>query len=101
MKDGYVQTPYFSSYLIPTVLDVPDQVQSVILEIPDPQGPWGVRGMAGMPYIPYAAAVAAAVHDATGVQLVVCRAASTSTIEALHRTQIQEKTVLLQCFYDS
>ncbi len=67
MEDGYVQTPYFSNYLIPTVLDVPDKVQSLIMEYPDPQGPWGARGMAEMPYLPYAPAVIDAVHDATGV----------------------------------
>ncbi len=66
-KDGYVQTPHFSTYLIPTVLDVPEQVQSLILEYPDPNGPWGVRGMAEMPLLPVAPAVMAAIHDATGV----------------------------------
>jgi len=63
---GYVQTQYLSTYLIPTVLDVPDRVQSVILEYPDPRGPWGARGMAEMPYLPLAPALTAAVHDATG-----------------------------------
>ncbi|MDP6793176.1 MAG: xanthine dehydrogenase family protein molybdopterin-binding subunit [Anaerolineales bacterium] len=67
MKDGYVETPYFSNYLIPTSLDVPERVEMVILEYADPQGPWGVRGMAEMPFIPYAPAVTAAVHAATGV----------------------------------
>ncbi len=66
-KDGYVQTQHLSTYLIPTVLDVPDQVESVILEYADPIGPWGARGMAEMPFLPLAPAVIAAVHDATGV----------------------------------
>lgn len=66
-EKGYVKTPFLSNYLIPTVLDVPDRVTSLILEFPDHVGPWGVRGMAEMPYIPFAAAVIAAVHDATGV----------------------------------
>lgn len=66
-ENGYVKTPFLSNYLIPTVLDVPDKVKSLILEYPDHVGPWGVRGMAEMPYIPFAAAVVAAVHDATGV----------------------------------
>lgn len=66
-EDGYVKTPLLSNYLIPTVLDVPDRVQSLILEYADQVGPWGVRGMAEMPYIPFAPAVIAAVHDATGV----------------------------------
>ena len=66
-KDGYVQTQHLSTYLIPTVLDVPDRVQSLILEYPDPNGPLGARGMAEMPFLPVAPAVIAAVHDATGV----------------------------------
>src|SRR5574341_383885 len=67
MKDGGVLTPYLSNYLIPGVMDVPERVDSVILEFPDENGPWGVRGMAEMPFIPLAPAVIAAVHDATGV----------------------------------
>jgi CO/xanthine dehydrogenase Mo-binding subunit len=66
-KDGFVLTDKFSTYLIPTVLDVPEQVQSLILEYPDPIGPYGARGMAEMPYLPLAPAVTAAVHAATGV----------------------------------
>ncbi|MGB9641317.1 MAG: xanthine dehydrogenase family protein molybdopterin-binding subunit [Anaerolineales bacterium] len=66
-KDGYVQTPHLSTYLIPTVLDVPERVESLILEYPDPIGPWGARGMAEMPFLPLAPAIMAAVQDATGV----------------------------------
>ncbi len=66
-QDGYVQTQHLSTYLIPTVLDLPERVDSVILEYPDPIGPWGARGMAEMPFLPVAPAVVAAVHDATGV----------------------------------
>lgn len=66
-KDGFVQTQHLSTYLIPTVLDVPDRVQSLILEYPDPLGPFGARGMAEMPFLPVAPAVIAALHDATGV----------------------------------
>ncbi|MEQ8674443.1 MAG: xanthine dehydrogenase family protein molybdopterin-binding subunit [Aggregatilineales bacterium] len=66
---GRIKNPYFSTYLIPTVLDVPDKVKSVILEYPDPIGPWGARGMAEMPFLSVLPAIAAAVHDATGVWL--------------------------------
>jgi CO/xanthine dehydrogenase Mo-binding subunit len=66
-KGGRVLTPYLSNYLIPTVLDIPDSVQSHLLEYADPIGPWGARGMGEMPYLPLAAAIASAVHDATGV----------------------------------
>jgi len=66
-KDGFVQTQQLSTYLIPTVLDVPEQIQSLILEFPDPIGPWGARGMGEMPFLPLTPAIIAAVHDATGV----------------------------------
>ncbi len=66
-KGGYVQTQHLSTYLIPTVLDVPDSVQSLILEYPDPIGPFGARGMAEMPFLPLAPAITAAVKAATGV----------------------------------
>ncbi|MBI3912855.1 MAG: xanthine dehydrogenase family protein molybdopterin-binding subunit [Chloroflexi bacterium] len=65
-KGGRVLTPYFSNYLIPGVMDVPERVDSVILEFPDENGAWGIRGMAEMPFIPLAPAIVAAVHDATG-----------------------------------
>ncbi len=66
-KDGKVLTPSLSTYLIPGILDVPERVDSVIMEFPDDNGPWGARGMAEMPFIPLAPAIIAAVHDATGV----------------------------------
>jgi CO/xanthine dehydrogenase Mo-binding subunit len=66
-KDGYVVTPHLSTYLIPTILDVPKQVESAILEYPDPRGPFGARGMAEMPFLPLAPAVVAAVRNAVGI----------------------------------
>ena len=66
-KDGFVLTPFLSTYLIPTVQDIPGQVKSVILEYADPIGPYGARGMAEMPFLPLAPAVIDAVHQATGV----------------------------------
>ncbi|HET7009872.1 MAG TPA: xanthine dehydrogenase family protein molybdopterin-binding subunit [Anaerolineales bacterium] len=66
-RDGYVQTPHLSTYLIPTVLDIPDRVRSLILEYADPLGPWGARGMGEMPYLPLTPAITAALHDATGI----------------------------------
>lgn len=66
-EQGRIRNPYLSTYLIPTVLDVPVEVKAVVLEHADPLGPFGARGMAEMPFIPLAPAIAAAVRDATGV----------------------------------
>jgi CO/xanthine dehydrogenase Mo-binding subunit len=64
---GRIENPTFSGYLVPGSMDVPDRIETIIVEVPDPIGPWGARGMAEMPLIPYAPAVVAALHDATGV----------------------------------
>lgn len=66
-KDGKVLTDQFSTYLIPTIWDIPEKVDSVVVEVPDPNGPWGARGMGELPFLPVAPAIAAAIHDATGV----------------------------------
>ncbi len=65
--NGRVLTDQLSTYLLPTVLDIPDRVDSVLLEIPDPNGPWGARGVGELPFLPLVPAIAAAIHDATGV----------------------------------
>ena len=64
--EGKILNPLLSTYLIPTSLDVPPRVKSVILEHADPIGPWGARGMAEMPFLPLAPAIAAAIYQATG-----------------------------------
>ncbi len=66
-EDGRVLTPHLSTYLIPTVADVPQEVETIIVERPDSRGPWGARGMGEMPFLPLAPALIAAVHDATSV----------------------------------
>ncbi len=66
-KDGYVLTDQLSTYLIPTILDIPEKVETVIVEVPDPNGPWGARGLGELPFLTVAPAISAAIHDATGV----------------------------------
>ncbi len=67
VEKGQILTPHFSTYLIPGVYDIPQRVESIIVEDPHPDGPYGVRGMAEMPYLPYAAVIASAVFDAIGI----------------------------------
>jgi CO/xanthine dehydrogenase Mo-binding subunit len=66
-RGGYVLTDQLSTYLIPTVLDIPEKVESIVVEIPDDRGPWGAKGLGELPYLPLAPAIIAAVQDATGV----------------------------------
>ncbi len=65
-KDGRVLTDQLSTYLLPTILDIPEKVDSVIVEIAEPNGPWGARGLGEIPFLPLVPAIGAAIHDATG-----------------------------------
>ncbi len=88
VRDGKVLTPYFSSYLLPTTLDMPTEVYPVIMELADPVGPFGARGVAEMPLVPFAAAVACAIHDATGAwvtQLPMTPERVLKALKAAHR----------------
>ncbi len=66
-QEGRVLTPNLSTYLIPTTADIPERLDALIVEHADPVGPWGARGLGELPFIAVAPAVAAAVHDATGI----------------------------------
>lgn len=66
-ENGELITKGLSTYLIPTIADIPLKIDSIILEIPDPIGPHGARGMGEMPFIPFVPAVSSAVHMATGI----------------------------------
>ena len=87
-QEGRILNPYLSTYLIPTSLDVPPKVKSVILEHPDPIGPWGARGMAEMPFLPLAPAIAAAIFDATGVWVDSQPFTAEKVVKALRRQGI-------------
>jgi CO/xanthine dehydrogenase Mo-binding subunit len=68
-RDGIILTPHLSTYLLPTALDMPEEIVPVVMELADQHGPFGARGVAEMPLVPFLPAVAAAIHDATGVWL--------------------------------
>ena len=66
-RDGLILTPHLSTYLLPTALDMPEEIIPIVLELADQHGPFGARGVAEMPLVPFLPAVAAAIHDATGI----------------------------------
>ncbi|QBD78772.1 aldehyde oxidase [Ktedonosporobacter rubrisoli] len=67
VRNGHVLTPYLSTYLLPTVLDMPPTIIPVILELAEQNGPYGARGIAEMPLVSLAPAIASAIYDAVGV----------------------------------
>ena len=85
MKDGRVLSDQLSTYLLPTILDIPGTVESVIVETADPNGPWGARGLGEIPFLPLVPAIAAAIHDATGVWIDEFPFTPERVYTALHR----------------
>jgi CO/xanthine dehydrogenase Mo-binding subunit len=66
-ENGRPQKNGFTTYLIPTVLDMPGEVESITIEVADPTGPFGAKGVGEMALLPTPAAIAAAVRGAAGV----------------------------------
>lgn len=65
---GLVMNPSFLEYKIPTVLDMPE-VRSILVEAPDPGGPFGAKGMSEGCQLAPSPAIANAVYRAVGVRI--------------------------------
>jgi xanthine dehydrogenase D subunit len=61
--DGRIRNASFTDYLLPTMLDMPEVVISLVEE-PDPQAPLGAKGVGEPPTISSTPAVVAAIRDA-------------------------------------
>jgi CO/xanthine dehydrogenase Mo-binding subunit len=68
IQAGRIANPSFTDYLIPTALDMPDVVATIIEE-PEPGAPFGAKGVGEPPTLSSTPAVVAAIRDATGIQL--------------------------------
>ena len=66
--DGVMANPTFLDYRMPTSLDLP-MIDTEIIEVPNTKHPHGVRGVGEAPIVPPLAAIANAVHAATGVRM--------------------------------
>jgi CO/xanthine dehydrogenase Mo-binding subunit len=67
-EQGKMLNPDLLDYKLPTSLDVPP-IEAVIVEVPYPNHPYGIRGVGEMPIVPPPAAIANAIHGATGARL--------------------------------
>jgi len=68
LENGKMRNPSFTDYLLPTALDAPDVVVSMIEE-PEPQAPLGAKGIGEPPCISVTPAIVAAIRHATGKDL--------------------------------
>ena len=67
-EQGMMENAGFLDYRMPVAVDLP-MIDSVVVEVPNPKHPYGVRGVGENAIVAPLAAVANAIHDATGVRL--------------------------------
>jgi len=67
-ENGRFLNPAFVDYKIPTAKDLPKRSQQILLENPQPGGPYGARGIAEHPMISVPSAVGNALFDAVGIE---------------------------------
>ena len=68
---GRLTNPSLLDYRKLTAADLPD-IETIIVEVPSPAGPFGARGVGEPPIVPAPAAIANAVADATGIRITEC-----------------------------
>lgn len=82
LKDGVPMTPSFAKYILPTTVDVP-QINSIIIEDPDPLSPLGAKGIGEPAMIQTVPAILNAIYDATGVRITSLPATPEKILAAL------------------
>jgi CO/xanthine dehydrogenase Mo-binding subunit len=65
-EDGRIANPSFMDYKIPSALEVPFEIESILIEKPEASHPFGARGIGEPPLVGAVAAIANAVADAIG-----------------------------------
>lgn len=68
-EKGRMLNPNFTDYKIPTALDIPRETIPIIVEVPQPDGPFGARGVGEHTMIPAAPMIANALEDALGLRI--------------------------------
>jgi carbon-monoxide dehydrogenase large subunit len=68
-EKGRLLNPNFTDYKIPTAMDIPDEVVPILVEVPQPDGPYGARGIGEHTMIPAAPIIANAIENALGIRM--------------------------------
>jgi CO/xanthine dehydrogenase Mo-binding subunit len=67
--EGRLTNPSLLDYRKLTAADLPN-IETIMVEVPAPEGPFGARGVGEPPIVPAPAAISNAIEDATGLRLV-------------------------------
>jgi CO/xanthine dehydrogenase Mo-binding subunit len=65
---GKIANPDFLDYVIPTTMDIPE-IQSILVEPVDPNGPYGAKGIGEPALNPAMAAITNAIFNAAGIRV--------------------------------
>jgi carbon-monoxide dehydrogenase large subunit len=68
LEEGVLQNSSFVDYRIATAADAPAEIQPIIVEVPQDDGPWGARGIGEHALVPTVPAIANAIYDAIGIR---------------------------------
>jgi 4-hydroxybenzoyl-CoA reductase alpha subunit len=83
-REGRHRGPSMLDYKSPTVLDMPE-VEAIIVETHDPEGPFGAKEVGQGPLLPVPPALCNAVHDALGVRIDEVPVTPEKVLKALER----------------
>jgi carbon-monoxide dehydrogenase large subunit len=69
LKEGVLLNPSFTDYRIATTSDTPRDIQTIIVECAQDDGPYGARGIGEHALVPTIPAIANAIYDAIGIRV--------------------------------
>ncbi|MDA1188491.1 MAG: xanthine dehydrogenase family protein molybdopterin-binding subunit [Chloroflexi bacterium] len=84
--EGQMMNSSLLDYRMPTAMDLP-MIDAVMVEVPNPKHPYGVKGVGEANLSAPLAAVANAIHDATGVRLTQLPMNPAAVLKALKEKQ--------------
>ena len=84
VTDGIMQNPNLSTYIIPSIGDVPYDITTTTIEEPGFIGPYGAKGIAEIVVIPTAPAIVNAVYDAIGERFTKIPLTPEAVLRRLH-----------------
>ena len=89
LMEEYVpgRTENLHDYLIPTIGDVPP-IETILIEVPDPEGPFGAKGLGEHVLIPTAPAILNAIRHATGALVTTLPATPSRVLAAIHAAKV-------------
>jgi 4-hydroxybenzoyl-CoA reductase subunit alpha len=89
-RNGRVVNPNFANYRLPRSIGIPE-MESIMVETNDPEGPFGAKGMGEASLLPTSAAIANAIEDAIGIRIKELPITPKKIIKAIKEKEISEE----------